>query len=227
MKILTLVTRWLFVICLPLLLLSASIGGAANSISLYKYGFEKYNVSQTTGLSEAELDRAARGLIGYFNSGEEYINLTVVKDGQLFTLFNEREVIHLKDVKDLFRLDYWVFLGALLYSLVYTGLFLWLGGRRLVARGLLWGGGLTLGLMLLLGLSTMLNFDQVFLQFHLFSFSNELWQLNPAQDYLIMLFPRGFWYDATIFIAIATAVGAVVLGGVGVFLYSSAGRRRG
>ncbi len=130
-------------------------------------------------------------------------------------------------MKDLFRLDYWVFLGALLYSLVYTGLFLWLGGRRLVARGLLWGGGLTLGLMLLLGLSTMLNFDQVFLQFHLFSFSNELWQLNPAQDYLIMLFPRGFWYDATIFIAIATAVGAVVLGGVGFFLYSSAGRRRG
>ena len=215
MKILTSVTRWLFILCLPLLLLSASIGGAANSAPLYKYGFDKYRVSQTTGLPEAGLDGVARGLIRYFNSGEEYISLTVVKDGQLFTLFNEREIAHLKDVKGLFRLDYWLLLGTLLYSLVYIGLFSWLGGRRLVARGLLWGGGLTLGLMLLLGMSTMLDFDQLFLRFHLFSFPNELWQLDPARDYLIMLFPRGFWYDATLFIATATAVGAVVIGGVG------------
>jgi integral membrane protein (TIGR01906 family) len=231
MKILTLTTRWLLVLCLPVLLLSASIGGAANSLALYHYGFDKYGVSQTTGLPKAELDGVARGLIRYFNSSDEYISLTVVKEDQLFTLFNERETAHLKDVKDLFRLDYWLFLGTLLYSLVYIGLFSWLGGRRLVARGLLWGGGLTLGLMLLLGMSTMLNFDQFFLQFHLLSFTNELWQLDPTRDYLILLFPRGFWYDATLFIAAATAVGAVILGGVGFYLYSSAStsarRRRG
>jgi integral membrane protein (TIGR01906 family) len=215
MKILTFVTKWLFILCLPLLLLSAFIGGAANCISLYKYGFDKYHVSQTTGLSDAELERAARGLIHYFNSGEEYVNVTVVKDDQTYTLFNEREVSHLKDVKRLFRLDYWVFLGTLLYSLAYVVFFLWLGGRRLVAKGLVWGSGLTLGLMLVLGLVVMLNFDQFFLQFHFISFANEFWQLDPSQDYLILLFPRGFWYDATLFIAIATGVGAVILGGVG------------
>lgn len=229
MKILMLILKWLFVLCLPLLLLSASIGGAANSISLYKYGFDKYGVSQTTGLADVELDGVARGLIRYFNSGDEYIYLTVVKNGRTYTLFNEREVVHLKDVKDLFRLDYWVFLGTLLYSLAYVGLMLWLRAWRCLGRGLLWGSGLTLGLMLLLGLSTMLNFDQFFLQFHLLSFSNEFWQLDPSRDYLIMLFPGGFWYDATLFIAAATAVGAVILGGAGFFIYSSAaaGRRRG
>ncbi len=232
MKILTLVARWLFVLCLPLLLLSASIGGAANSISLYKYGFEKYNVSQTTGLDTENLAFLAEGLIQYFNSDAQF-SITVVKDGQSFVLFNEREIAHLKDVKDLFRLDYWIFLGTLLYSLAYAGLMLWLKARRRLALGLLWGSGLTLGLMLLLGMSTMLNFDQFFLQFHLLSFTNELWQLDPSKDYLIMLFPRGFWYDATLFIAAATAVGAVILGGVGFYVYSSAsasasaGRRRG
>ena len=227
MKILTLVSRWLFLLCLPLLLLTAFIGGAANCISLYKYGFDKYHVSHTTGLSDAELESAARGLIGYFNSGDEYINVTVVKDGHTYSLFNEWEAIHLKDVKGLFRLDYWVFLGTLLYSFAYIGFFLWLGGRRLVARGLVWGSGLTFSLMLVLGLVVMLNFDQFFLQFHLLSFTNEFWQLDPSQDYLILLFPRGFWYDATLFIAIATAVGAAVIGGLGGYLYSSAGRRRG
>ena len=218
MKVFHKVTKWLFILCLPLLLLSASIGGAANSPALYRYGFDKYEVSRTTGLSDAELDGAARGLIHYFNSGEEYINVTVVKDGQTFSLFDEHEAIHLKDVKGLFRLDYWIFLGTLLYSLVYAVFFLWLGGRRRVALGLIWGSGLTLGLMLLLGLSAMLNFDQLFLQFHLLSFTNEFWQLDPARDYLIMLFPGGFWYDATLFITSATGVGAVILGGIGVYL---------
>jgi len=33
-----------------------------------------------------------------------------------------------------------------------------------------------------------------------------------------MLFPRGFWYDAALFCALSTAVGALILGGVGWWL---------
>lgn len=211
-------TKWLFVLCLPLLLLSASIGGAANSISLYKYGFEKYEVSKTTGLDTENLAFLAEELIQYFNSDAQYISISVVKDGQSFALFNEREIVHLKDVKGLFRLDYWIFLGTLIYALAYIGFTIWRRERRHLALGLIWGSGLTLGLMLVLGIGALLNFDQLFLQFHLLSFANELWLLDPTNDYLIMLFPRGFWYDATLFIAIATAVGAVVMGGIGVYL---------
>ena len=215
MKIFGIMAKWLFILCLPLLLLTASIGGAVNSLSLYKYGFEKYNVDQTTGLTEAELEKAAAGLINYFNSDEEDISLTVIKDGKPFVLFNEREVAHLRDVKGLFRLDYWVLLGTLIYALAYAGVSLWRKNRRQLARGLVGGSGLTLALMLALGLGTLLNFNQLFLQLHLISFTNELWLLDPSKDYLIMLFPRGFWYDTTLFCALATAVGAVVLGGVG------------
>ena len=215
MKILGTITKYLFILCLPLLLLSASIAGAANSLALYKYGFEKYNVSQTTGLDKAELGKAAAGLIHYFNSDEEYIDLTVIKDGKPFVLFNEKEAAHLKDVKGLFRLDYRVLLGTLIYALVYTGVSVWRKDWKKLSWGLIGGSALTLALMLALGLGTLLDFNQLFLQFHLLSFTNELWQLDPTRDYLIMLFPSGFWYDATLFCALATAVGAVVLGGVG------------
>ncbi len=204
-------------LCLAILLLTASIGGAANSLWLYKYGFGKYDISQTSGLAEVELEKAATGLISYFNSDEEYISLTVVKDGEPFELFNQREVAHLRDVKGLIWLDYWVLLGALIYTLVYAGVSLFWRRRRYwrrLAWGAVGGSGITLFLMLALGLGTLLNFDQLFLQFHLISFTNELWQLDPAKDYLIMLFPQGFWYDATVFCAVITAVGAVVLGGV-------------
>ena len=222
MRILGIAAQWLFILCLPLLLLMASIGVAVNSLWLYKYGFEKYNISQATGLAEAELEKAGKGLIGYFNSDEEYISLTVVKDGQSFELFNQREIIHLKDVKGLIWLDYWVLLGTLIYILGYAGVSLFWRKRRYwrrLAWGVIGGGSVTLALMLALGLGTLLGFDRLFLQFHLISFTNPFWQLDPTRDYLIMLFPQGFWYDATLFCALAAVFGAVVLGGVaGVYL---------
>jgi integral membrane protein (TIGR01906 family) len=208
--------KWLFIVCLPVMLLAASVSGAVNSLWLYKYSFDKYGVSQTTGLAQSELDRAASGLIDYFNSGDETIRLTVIKDGESLTLFNEREVAHLRDVKGLFRLVYWLLLGTLVYALAYVGLSLfWWRDRWRLSWGLAGGSCLTLALMLILGLGVLFNFEWLFWQFHIISFANELWLLDPATDYLIMLFPRGFWYDAALFCALATAVGAVILGGVG------------
>jgi integral membrane protein (TIGR01906 family) len=218
LRILGIAAKWLFILCLPVLLLTASIGGTVNSAWLYKYGFNRYGISQTTGLAEEELNKAATKLIDYFNSGEEYIDLVVEKDGEPFVLFNEREVGHLKDVKGLIRLDYTVLLWTFVYSLVYTlaTLFYRRGTyRRHLAWGLVGGGGTTLVLMLALGLGTLLGFDQLFLQFHLLSFANELWQLDPTKDYMIMLFPRGFWYAAFLLWAGTTAGLAIILGGVG------------
>ncbi len=217
MKGLTIAAKWIFILCLPILLLTASIGWAVNSQWLYQYGFEKYNVSRTTGLAQSELEKAATGLISYFNSGEANISLTVMKDGKPFELFNQREVAHLRDVKGLIRLDYWGLLGTLIYTLSCAGVSLfWRRGRywRRLGWGVLSGSGITLALMLALGLGILLNFDQLFWQFHLISFSNELWQLDPSRDYLIMLFPGGFWYDAAIFCAGITAGLAIILGGV-------------
>ncbi len=216
MKIPGIAAKWLFILCLPALLLSTSIGGAFNSIWLYKDGFERYNISQTTGLAEVELEKAATGLISYFNSDEEYISLTVIKDGESFVLFNQQEVAHLRDVKGLIWLDYWVWLGALIYVLTYAGvsLFWWKDWRRL-ARGVVGGSGIALGIIIAMGIgSALLNFQQLFTQFHFLAFTNELWILDPTKDYLIMLFPQGFWQYTATLCALGTVGLAVILGGV-------------
>jgi len=102
------IARWLFVLCLPVVLITASILAAANSRVLYNYGFDKYAVSETTDLAEEEVDKVARGLIQYFGSNQESISLVVEREGEPFELFNAREVLHLEDVKGLFHLDYMV-----------------------------------------------------------------------------------------------------------------------
>jgi integral membrane protein (TIGR01906 family) len=215
-KITHIVARWLFILCLPVMLLTTSVSAAMNCRLLYEYGFNKYHVSAVTGLSSQELKKAADGLIHYFNSGDEYISLVVMKDGKQFVLFNDREVQHLKDVKGIFRLVYKCLLGSFLYALLFTGLslFLWRDRRRL-ATGLLFGSGLSILLMIAFGLAAIIDFRWLFWQFHLASFSNALWQLNPATDYLIMLFPEGFWFDAAIICSAFMVFLALVLGGIG------------
>ena len=214
MKTLTSVAAIAFVARLPFLLLTGSIWWAANSYWLYTSGFQRYDVARSTGLNDDELGRIADGMIDYFNSDEEFVSLTIQKNGQTTDLFTAEEAIHFRDVKGLFRLDYLALLGTLLYALAYIGFNVWRKDWRQPAWGLVMGSGLTLALMLVLGLGTLVDFNQLFLQLHLISFTNELWLLDPSKDYLIMLFPGGFWFDATLFCAIATAVGAVILGGI-------------
>jgi integral membrane protein (TIGR01906 family) len=216
MKIIRTAAQWLFILCLPILLITTSVRIAANSAELYRYGFNKYAISQMTGLAPAELDKVIGGLMTYFNSDEENIILTVVKDGKPFTLFNAREVGHLRDVKGLFRLVYRVLLGTLIYCILYIGLnFMLRQDRRRVAWGLFGGSALTLALLIVLGLMLWVDFDWFFYQFHLISFANDLWLLDPATDYLIMLFPQGFWFDAALFCALGAAAMALILGGSG------------
>ncbi|UCE98209.1 MAG: TIGR01906 family membrane protein [Dehalococcoidia bacterium] len=222
------ISRWLFILCIPTVLLTTSICIAVNSQWLYEYGFDKYDVAKTTNLADIELGKAARGLINYFNSNEDIIDIIVFKDNQPFTLFNQKEVAHLKDVKGLIWVDYWVLVGTSTFALVYIVVVLYLRldeYRRQLASALIKGSGLTVIFMLLLGLVVLLDFDSFFLQFHLISFTNELWQLDPTKDYLIMLFPQGFWYDATLFCALLTVGLAFLITGL-VIVYLFFEKRR-
>ena len=131
--------------------MTATIASEFNSLRLYTKGFEEYNVSQTTGISEPELEKAAAGLISYFNSGEEYISLTIIKDGKEFELFNEREIGHLKDVKALITLNFRVLLGTAIYVGIYAGICLFWKRRtfwRRLARSTVIGSAIALGMII-------------------------------------------------------------------------------
>ena len=209
-KVIDVITRVVFILCIPFLLLTAAIGIAFNSLSLYEYGFDKYDVVTTTGLGRTELVKSAEALISYFNSGEEYIDLTVEKDGVEFELFTREESIHMKDVKGLVRLNYGVLIGTFTYVLAYAVIYLfWRKDGQLVTWNLLIGSGVTLVLILALWLGSLWNFDRLFYQFHQIAFSNDFWS---AEGYMLKLFPGDFWYDAVLFGMIGMATAAVLLG---------------
>jgi integral membrane protein (TIGR01906 family) len=210
------VLYWLFIICFPLLLLTSTVRLLVNSTHIYEYGFDKYEISQTTGIDESQLSQVATRLIYYFNSRVETPQIEVVKDGREFELFHDYELIHLEDVKGLLQLDYLVQGIVFAYVVTYALLFLlWKRGRRQdLAKGITRGSILTLGLMAVFGIASIFSFQWLFIQFHHISFSNPYWMLDPSRDYLIMLFPPGFWRDIAIIGGGAIAAEALLLGAI-------------
>ena len=205
----------LFVVAVPVLLVATNVAWVINAPLLYSYGFDKRDIAARTGIERDELLSAARQIRDYFNGSEEFLAVSVVRNGaRVENLYNTREVQHMRDVKGLVRGVYVIQIGALGYltAFVLVGLFAWrrsllLRLRRLAARG----GVLTLVLLVSLGLASLVGFDRLFLAFHIVSFSNDLWQLDPAKDYLIAMFPEGFFLDATLWIVGATVVQALLL----------------
>lgn len=228
MKLLGAITRWLFILLIPLFLFTSTMRWEVGEPRLYRYALTEYGVSQRTGIEDEELLKAYRGLIHYFNSDEELAHITVVKGGKNFTLFNEREVLHLRDVKELIQLGYHIQEIAFAYLLIYVIAISLRGKRdswRKLITPLMWGSGLTVGIMLMLGAGMFLNFEQLFIQFHLISFDNPFWQLDPSRDYLIMMFPTEFFRHAALLGAAAITAEALILEGTAGWLMAANKRR--
>ncbi len=104
------------------------------------------------------------------------------------SFYTERERVHLADVKKLYQLSLGVI--ALLFGVWVVCLALLIrNNREALASVLIRGGGAALLTYSIAGAIAYLAFDQIFLLFHQMIFSNDFWQLNPATEKLIVLFP--------------------------------------
>lgn len=203
-------TTPLLFLLLPILLLSTAIRVEMNSLGLYTRGFQTYAVGETTGLSEDQLVRAAANLVGYFNTLTESPQMTVSHaSGAPFDLFHDYELIHLADVKVLFAINASVQAMSLLLVVAFVLAGLSLGRREDVCNGLRYGAIATLGLLATSSLAFVVDFNRMFVVFHVVAFDNPFWQLNPYTDYLVMLFPLGFWQDMFILAGASTGLAAV------------------
>ena len=126
-------------------------------------------------------------------------------------LFNERELSHMHDVKQVVKPVLWI--GYTVWVLL-LGLGLWArfgGWWQEYLRGLWRGGWLTLALVVVLGGFAAVSFWQFFTVFHELFFSGGSW-LFDYSDTLIRLFPLPFWQDAFLFAGALDVLGGLGLG---------------
>ncbi len=136
-------------------------------------------------------------------------------------LYTSRELAHMNDVRQVVRLALWIGGLALVMWVALGLLAVWRKVWSAYRRGLLWGGWVSLGLVVLLGLGGAISFWQFFTLFHALFFEGDSW-LFLYSDTLIRLFPMRFWQDAFLF------AGLLVLGGgIGLILLNRSWRGRG
>jgi integral membrane protein (TIGR01906 family) len=114
-------------------------------------------------------------------------------------LYNERELGHMHDVRNLTAIVLDLWLGMLAFFLIVT--YLCWKSKEMDAwfTAVRRGGNLTIGIIFAILFYLAINFNELFTQFHQLFFEGDSW-LFLMSDNLIRLFPIRFWRDIFIFI---------------------------
>jgi len=175
----------------------------------YEYG--KADFPPATRLSASQRYAVAMECIRYLRTD---MGIAVLRDleGDEGPLFNERELRHMRDVKEVTRRAFALhractvlLLGAVLYLARY-------GQRGKWARRLVQGTGLTIGLVILILAIAAVNFNWFFTVFHRLFFEGDTW-LFRYTDTLIQLFPLRFWFDAVQLWILGVVIASCIIGG--------------
>jgi integral membrane protein (TIGR01906 family) len=220
----------IFVIALPIALITTNIRILVNVPLTYDYAFDRYDAEEATGLSRADLDSVAGGLRDYFNNDEDTFFQTVTEDGLEGPVFNARETRHLQDVKSLLVWVDRIQEISIVFVLAYVvAFFIWArdGNVRQLAMHCLLGIGLGVIAVGSVGIVAAFGFDAAWERFHTIAFANDFWLLNTRTDHLIQMFPEPFWRDMTIVLGVMCAAEALLIGAASaVYLLGSRTERR-
>jgi len=128
------------------------------------------------------------------DQGIEFLAKMKQRDGS--PLYNERELSHMNDVKGVTQmLTRFGVVWLIAHAVAITVLAISPAARPKLYRSLVWGGIVTIGVILLGLIVTLTSFDWLFTEFHRLFFTGSTW-LFPVSDTLIRLFPEQFWIDA-------------------------------
>ena len=208
----------LLALSLPVMFITTNVRIAFQSQALYTYAIDAFDAPRRTGVEREELIRGTAGLIEYFGSDENLITTEIDVYGIREPLFTDREAIHFRDVRDLLRRVY--ALQGVLTVVALAVIIAAVAAPRargrydltaiILARVRQSAIGTVIALAAIGIFAAFGGFNALFLQFHLLSFSNDLWQALPT-DRMILLFPEVFFLQATLLIGVATIAEMAIL----------------
>ncbi len=198
---------WLVTLVIPFVLLFTSIRllltPAFVNIEYHLPGFPE----DSFGMTLEQRLRYTPIMLEYLlnDQGTSFLADQTFDDGR--PLLNEREVGHMKDVKDLTKivLNIWlVLLAFLVVADIAAVRFHWWDRFR---AWLVRGAQLTIGLIVTILIFVAISFSALFTGFHRIFFTGDTW-LFSYSDTLIRLFPIRFWQDVFIALGVLTLAGA-------------------
>ena len=164
----------------------------------YRKELVKNDTVEATGMQSEDVIDSMVVLLDYLRGERDDIVIVKEVHGAEREVFNERETLHMVDVRDLYR-----------KALTVRNLFLVLAAVLLVPlfripqeeragqlkHGLITGSLFVLGFVAFIAVWAMIDFNGFWTNFHLMLFDNDLWLLDPRTSIMINMLPGGLFFD--------------------------------
>lgn len=186
---------------LIMVILLTSIEYSSFNLDFFRQEYKKMDTAGVIGMSEDDLRRATEELLDYIKGQRDDLDIRAVIKGQDRQVFNQKEIRHMVDVRELFSL------GTQLRNTGIVFLFVLLVAVRVLAGKKYyrcWAGGylVVIGTVLFFLAAVVLSISRDFLgfwdSFHRVIFTNDLWMLDPQTDILIQMVPEQFFFDLVV-----------------------------
>ncbi len=208
------VMSFIFCVSALLFLFIQSIELVAFTPDNYFQQFEKLGIASELGTTDLELHKVVDNLVGYMQGKADNLDVTFNYQGEQVGFFNEREKSHMIDVLKLFNLASIVKTVALwLMATIFVTIVALKRklGLLILSRTMILVAIDFVVLLLLLAFWFAIDFSSFWNFFHMLSFSNDLWLLDPDTDRMIVMLPLSFFFAFVIKIVYSIAVGFMLL----------------
>lgn len=207
-------------LCFFVALLLSDVFTVAFQQSFYETEYAKYSQAEVIGMNDRDLMKSTNVLLDYIKDNRDDIIVEATINGNQREVFDEREKLHMVDVKNLYAnasTARYVLLAIGVFGLFVTILKNRKGWISLL-RETYFKSLLIFGLFVgILAVWIMADFNSFWLDFHYLFFDNDLFFLDPNTSIMINMFPENFFFDLVFKIVL---IFIVILGCLGILLQS-------
>lgn len=196
---------------IPFMIIIGSVTLLSQVSFFYAYEFEKLSVFDEIGL-ETSPKQVANTIANYIKGKTSEFQIFAKINGETKPLFNEKEQLHMEDVRSLIKLGNIVcWIGSSAILLLYI-LLIKLKQKETLRNA--YKAAIGVYFLALVGMVVIsaTDFHKGFTYFHKVFFTNDLWILNPKKDILLMMMPLNFFIDAFIIALIFSSLIMIILG---------------
>lgn len=202
----------LLALMMPLVILLSSTLYFAFNDGFFLDFFEKDHTAERLGLDGPGMKQVVENLTGYMSGSAASMDIQVPIHGEMKRFYNDRELSHMVDVRNLMALGSRTRSVFLFFSLLLFVLLKRFGGTEAFWQGVLASTLGALALAGLLGVVAVNDFSAAFYRFHEIFFTNTLWILDPETDRLIQMLPELFFFSMTARILIFSGLAVLFMG---------------
>lgn len=171
----------------------------------YESEYASLDTANSLEMSQTDLMSATTTLLDYLQDKRSDIQVEIEVREMERPAFNERETLHMVDVKNLYQNALFartIAILCLIASLAYLFYQLRKEAWEYLAKGYTQTAFAFIAIVGFLGMWAAVDFTSLWEGFHRVFFTNDLWLLNPRTDLMINMFPETFFFHMVIRIVV-------------------------